>query len=125
MQYSPKLKRIMQEFKDILKREDIAAIIVVHEPGYSESLVHIEPSYSAAKINRLENSVEFKSAIKHYPSMEARHKALTDTANMLSHLSVMTGKIAINLCDASAYIDKKIAAIHGGGGYTSQDAQNN
>ena len=50
MQYSPKLKISISEIKAILEKHDIAGSIVLHTPGNSEYLMHINPTYSCAKL---------------------------------------------------------------------------
>jgi hypothetical protein len=59
MQYSPKLKKAMEEIKSIVKRHDIAAHVVLHTPGHSEFWFEISPSYSCAKLEG--DNVRFKA----------------------------------------------------------------
>lgn len=47
MQYSPKLKLAMEEIKQVLKKYDIGACVMLHTHGFMEYLNHIDPSYSA------------------------------------------------------------------------------
>lgn len=60
MQYSPKLKKAMEEIKRILKDHDIAASVVLHTPGHSEYYLRINPSYSCATLNKGELRVKAK-----------------------------------------------------------------
>jgi hypothetical protein len=46
LDYSPELKQAMVEIKAVLKKYDIAAHVLLHEPGFSEYLNAIEPSWS-------------------------------------------------------------------------------
>lgn len=50
MQYSPKLKKAMEDIKKILHENDIAGFVVLHTPGFSEYLNRVDPSYSCAKL---------------------------------------------------------------------------
>lgn len=121
MQYSPKLKRVMEDIKAILKEEDIAGTVVLHTPGFSEFLLKIDPSYSCAFIER----EAFRIKSTHLKSKKEKKQKLTDTANMLNHLSEVNGRLAMNLIDASEFIDNKLNSNHFGGGMTSHEQQNN
>jgi hypothetical protein len=50
MKYSPKLRTAMEEIKAVIKKHDIAGVVVLHTPGYGEHFIKIDPSYSCAKI---------------------------------------------------------------------------
>lgn len=43
MQYDPKLKKVMEQIKGILKDNDITGFVVLHSPGFSEYLNHVQP----------------------------------------------------------------------------------
>lgn len=123
MQYSPKLKRVMEEIKTLLRKEDIAGIVVIHEPGFSEYVHVLQPSYSCVVIKP--DAIGFEMAKKHFKTEHDRKSKLTNTSNMMEHLSKITGQIAMNLLDASASLYKVLGAEHFGGGHTSDDQQNN
>lgn len=79
MQYSPKLKKAMEEIKTILKKYDLGAMVVIHTPGHSEFVLKVDPSYSCAKFNQTGDGINFKT--KGLP--KAKQKELArDTANM-------------------------------------------
>lgn len=52
MDYSPKLKEAIKEMRDIAKKYDIAAFIVLHTPDYSGYLNHLDTSYSCLKVEK-------------------------------------------------------------------------
>ncbi|HMR18063.1 MAG TPA: hypothetical protein PKA53_02080, partial [Sphingobacterium sp.] len=119
-----KLKRVMQEIKDILSREDIAGIVVIHEPGYSEQLVKLDPTYSCAKIKG--NNIEFKGKKEHYGGdTKRRDKVVADTANMFHHLNTGMGGIIMPLIDLEEQLNEKLNPDHSGGGFTDHNTQNN
>ena len=64
MQYSPKLKVAIEEIKQILKNNDIAGFVVIHTPGFSEFLNHVETSYSCAKVQGDEVRLKLKSSYR-------------------------------------------------------------
>lgn len=122
MQYSPKLKKVMEQIKTILSENDIAGFIVLHSPGYSEYLNHLQTSYSCATV------VPDGIALKLKESEIGRDKAIelaNGTFNMITHL---TNAIATN---ANLYIDchEKLKLKWNGtsfdGGHSSHNQQNN
>ena len=125
MQYSPKLKRVMDEIKAILVKEDIAGAIVLHTPGFTEYLVHIEPSYSCAKW--VGEAVQVKGKAEHYGGdTEKRDKAVADTANMIHHFAAIPGKISLAMMDLEDHMTNKFGPFdHYGGGLTGPSEQNN
>lgn len=125
MQYAPKLKTAMEEIKEILRKHDIAGIVVLHTPGHGEYLNHVSPSYSCANIDNLHGRFQMRGKKIHFQNEADRHNKLRDTSNMLSMLADLTGKIAMNLIQASELADKTFDAEHRGGNDTSHSTQNN
>jgi hypothetical protein len=124
MQYSPKLKNAMEEVKEILRKYDIAGVVVLHTPGNSEYLNHLTPTYSCASQASNGNMV-FKSAKKHFTDEAERINKLRDTSNMLALLAEPLGICAMNMIEMSEKFDEAHNAEHTDGGHTSHNAQNN
>ncbi len=125
MQYSPKLKKAISEIEEILRKHDIAGLVVLHTPGFSEYIHHITPSYSCAKINGLTNSLELKAKKIHFSNETERINKLGDTANMFRLLSETAGLCTVNLMESSQEIDRVVGATHGGTTHSSETEQNN
>ncbi len=125
MQYSPKLKKAMEELKQILMKYDIAGTITIHTPGHAEYLNHIIPSYSCAKIDELNGKFELSAKKIHFTNEAERINKLTATSNMLSLLSDVTAKNVLCLINASEMTDRFLNAEHGDDSHTSQSTQNN
>ena len=124
MQYSPKLKRAIQEIKDILSREDIAGVVILHEPGFSEFLVKVDPTYSCARIQDGQLRVKSKKEdFKQNPAM--REKVVQNTANMLHMLGKNGGHCILPIMEMSSKVDRQIEAEHGKRNYTDHNNQNN
>lgn len=139
MQYSPKLKKAMEEIKAIVKKYDIAAIVVLHtiegepwhEPdgsihasGFSEYLFSINPSYSAASLH--DDRFQVKGKAAHYSSKEERDKRMSATVNMFDHLSEWTGRMAMQAMDMHDAIKKMVENISDDPGtHTGHSQQNN
>lgn len=125
MQYSPKLKKAMEEIKEVLVKYDIAASITLHTPGHAEYLNHLRPSYSCADIDTATGQFTLKAKKIHFKSEAERMEKLTATSNMLLLLSTSTGENAMSLIEASEVTDKLLNASHDGGGHSSSTTQNN
>lgn len=141
MQYSPKLKKAMEEIKAIIEREDIAATVVLHDilrggnatdsKGFSETYVKINPTYSCAFFKNDEQGrrmVRFRSKLVDYNGdQDAQRRNQADTANMLMHLAKGSGDHAINFLDLLDVVDDKIAISEDDdeSGFTSHEQQNN
>ncbi len=122
MQYSPKLKRVMEEIKTILKQNDIAGFVVIHTPGYSEFLNHVETSYSCAKIQGDEVRLKLKAA---EVGLEKAKQIATDTLNMVTHIAKATGENALFYMDAEKILKDKLGGEDLPGSMTSHSQQNN
>lgn len=125
MQYSPKLKKAMEDIKSILKKYDIAGMVILHTPGNSEYFIELNPSYSCAKSNG--DSVRIKAKLQEdfHGDKQAREKNVADTTNMFSLLSEVGMRISLSLSDVSERLDKIVNAEHFDGCHSSQTEQNN
>jgi hypothetical protein len=126
MQFSPKLKKAMEEIKAILKRHDIAGMVVLHTPGHSEYLNHISPTYSCAKQEG--DMIRFRAKKADFNnSAELRDQCIADTANMFNLISDVGAQNILGLLKVSEQFDKAIDAEHrdGPSGHTSHTTQNN
>jgi hypothetical protein len=87
LDYSPKLKEAMAEIKAVLKKHDIAAHVLLHEPGYSEYLNAIEPSWSLIRI--VDDGIRVRSKLLEDfgGDKEAQHKASEATASLIRHFA--------------------------------------
>lgn len=89
LDHSPKLRQAMEEIKDVLKKHDIAGLVMLHTPPrHSEYLMHIVPSYSCAKFELKENgAIEGVriTAKEAETGREKRDQMVHDTVNMLHH----------------------------------------
>ncbi|RDY57697.1 hypothetical protein [Flagellimonas nanhaiensis] len=106
-----KLKTAAEEIKDILRKHDIAASIVLHTPGHGEYLNHILTSYSCA-YQYQDDSIHFYSKKKDFKSVEEQAKQQGETANMLHILSKLTGENFMMLHSMSEKFDSITNAEH-------------
>lgn len=73
----------MKALEQILKDEGIAGSIVLHEPGFSEFLLHMAAPYSCAFIEGGQLRIRAKRA--DFPTLAAQKKKVTETINMIQH----------------------------------------
>lgn len=91
-QYSPKLKEIMSEVEAILRRNDVAAYVVLHEPGFSEYLLAIDPTWSILSQEGPDipgwDGIAMRSKLEDYGGdREHQRRNIENTANLLHHLT--------------------------------------
>lgn len=122
MQYSPKLKKAMEEIKAIVEKHDIAAVVVLTEPGHSEYLQKVNPSFSCARFEAGSLRITAKAS---EIGKQKRDELLTNTSNMFKLLADNTARIASTMIQCSTFIDTHTGADHTRGGHTSHDQQNN
>ena len=122
MKYSPKLKNAMAEIKAILEKHDIAGAIVLHEPGFGEHLIRLDPSYSSAKLLNALKSKNYKPDFKTYTE---GIKKIESTVNMFRIMAELSGKTTLHLMDWSDNLEGVYKPTHFNGGYTTHQEQNN
>lgn len=124
MQYSPKLKKAMQEINEVLAKHDIAGLVVIHTPGHSEFLTKLNPTYSCCKVNH--EGIRVKAKLEDFNGdAKKRNQVISDTANMLHSLSLVAGNILMPIMDLSQKVDAMVNASHDGDGFSSHITQNN
>lgn len=122
MQYSPKLKKVMEQIKDILKENDIAGFVVLHTPGHSEYLNHVQTSYSCATVT----PEGVRLVLKEKEIGREKAMQLADgTFNMVTHLTNAIAANAGMYMDCHEQLKKKWNGSSYDGGHTSHDQQNN
>lgn len=127
MNYSPKLKKAMEEIKGILHKHDIAGLVVLHTPGNAEYLLELSPSYSRVKIDPLKGTMRIRARLKEdfNGDKKAWTQAMTDTCNMLNLISDVGGQIILSTLQLSEMADKATGAEYFGDGHSSQTTQDN
>jgi len=125
MQYSPKLKRVMSKIESILKEEDLAGVVVLHEPGAAELLTRLDPSYSCASIENGNLRIKGQLVRDFGGDKKKQEESLRNTSNMLKNLGDVTGITIVGIMDASKALDEKLGATHNDLGFTSIQEQNN
>lgn len=122
MQYSPKLKKVMAEIEDVLKKHDIAAFILLHTPGFSEYLQKVSPSYSCAVAD--DSGVSLKVNAKEVGEEKAK-KLIEGTVNMVVHFAEILGKSGLFYHKMLDQLKQRFEIEETGDGHTSHSSQNN
>lgn len=114
----------MEQIKDIINENDIAAFIVLHdESQHSEFYTKIDPSYSAAKIEH--NGVRLRLKQSEMSEDEYLRKA-NGTYNMFVHLDTVTQYHQRMFSELKNILQDKLGGEEGaGGGFTGHDQQFN
>jgi hypothetical protein len=122
MQYSPKLKKAIEEIKKILNENDIAGFVVLHTPGHSEYLNHVTTSYSCATVTPEGVRLRLKGS----EVGKERAKELADgTYNMITHLTQAIASNAEMYISCHEQLKDKWGGDDNGGSHTSHNQQNN
>jgi hypothetical protein len=87
--HSDKLKEAMAAINGVLLKYDIAAIVILHEDGFSEFRMRIDPTWSVARMVRKDGMegiyIRAKKDEDFGGDQAAQVKALTATTNMIAH----------------------------------------
>jgi len=125
MDYSARLKRIAEQIKAILKKEDIAGLVVLHTPGYSEYFLHLTPSYSCLKVSGGQVRIQSRLLQDYNGDRIQKQKKDADTANMLNVIGVTAGNVTMSIMDLSELVDQVTGAEHTGGTHRPDNYQDN
>lgn len=125
MQYSPKLKKAMEEIKDILRKNDIAGFVTLHTPGHTEFLMELQPSYSCCRVQGDQIRVRAKLMDDFAGNKKLWVRKVKDTSEMLHGLTDVSGQIILQIMELSDRLDKAVDAEHNDRGFTSHSTQNN
>lgn len=123
MNHSEKLKALIKEFKARLKDEDVAGVIVLHEPGFAEYLYFVDTSYNVSEIRTIETegkSVQTIGLVNDDMEESKMEKGMADTANMLHHLGTVLGSLAMKVLSMSQSFDLLVNADHSEGIWTEE-----
>lgn len=124
MQYSPKLKKAMEEIKMLMLKYDIGGLVVLHTPGHSEYLLRIDPSYSCAKFEG--DNIRIKAKLKDFNGDKNKwEEKVAGTSNMLNLIGEVGGRTSLSILNISEQLDKIVDAEHTDGNHSSNTQQNN
>lgn len=110
----PILKTAVAEIDAILKKHDIAGVVVLTSKSHVEYLMAITPTWSCCTYEDTPQGklLRVKAKAVDYPSKEARNEAISDTIGMLMGLSDVMEKAVTWMGETTASIRKQIRFTH-------------
>jgi hypothetical protein len=124
MNYSPKLKTAMEEIKAVVKKHDIAALVVLHTPEFSEYLFAIDPTYSAMRFTDRPGEIRIKTDSKEM-GKEVAEKFAQDTSNMITHFQDQLDAMSTMIDYLAGILDRVWKTERIEGKRTDHNQQNN
>lgn len=116
----------MEEIKAVLRKHDVAGLVVLHKPGFGEYYFRLDPTYSCARHDEKSGTIRVRAKAAELPGGAAeRQQKLADTANMLKVLCEVGMDTIGMLLQVSEMVDKATDAEHGPGSGSSHTTQNN
>lgn len=83
-----RLKVARVEIEAILKKHDLAGVVVLHTPGMTEFFYDIRPSYSCAWIDEAAGALRMRAKLADYNGDRLRQRHdITSTANMMEAIA--------------------------------------
>ena len=113
----------MEEIKAIIEKHDIAAMVILHTPGFTEYLNKIDPSYSCAKVAHNGSGIEVRLKGAEVGKEKARQLA-TDTFNLVTLMADTLAPTAMMYMQAQEFLKAKWGGTEGPGTHTSHAEQN-
>lgn len=120
----PRLKIARTEIEAVLRKHDLAGVVVLHTPGMSEFFYDIRPSYSCVWIDEAARVVRVKSLVADYG--DDRAAQLHDqaaTANMAAAIADNLMHAAGMFSDVREIVDCATRAEHSGPTFVPDPAE--
>lgn len=108
-----RLKVARTEIEAILRKHDLAGVVVLHTPGMTEFFYDIRPSYSCAWIDEAQQMVRVKSLGTDYGgNRQAQLHDQAATANLFHGLAADLASAAAMFVDVAGIVDRSTKAEH-------------
>lgn len=109
----PKLKEARAEIEAVLKRHDLAGMVLLHTPGMAEFFYDIRPSYSCCWIDEKQKMMRLRSKLEAYDGDAVRQQHdLAATANMMRCLFDGLWKASTLFGPLASFVDEAVKAEH-------------
>lgn len=120
-----RLKVARLEIETLLKKHDLAGVVVLHTPGMAEFFYDIRPSYSCASIDEAAGAFRVRSRLQADYRGDAAAQAHDQaaTANMMRALADNLQGAAGMFVAASLYADRALQAEHTQGAHVADPAE--
>lgn len=108
-----RLKVARTEIEAILRKQDLAGVVVLHTPGMTEFFYDVQPSYSCAWIDQHHQMVRVKSLGADYGGdKQAQLHDQAASANLFFGLASDLASAAAMFADVAAVVDRVTNAEH-------------
>lgn len=108
-----RLKVARTEIEAILRKHDLAGVVVLHTPGMTEFFYDVRPSYSCAWIDEAQQQVRLKSLAADYGGdHQAQMRDQAATANLFHGLAGDLASAAGMFRYVAAIVARKTGAEH-------------
>lgn len=108
-----RLKVARTEIEAILRKHDLAGVVVLHMPGMTEFFYDIRPSYSCAWIDEEHQAVRIKSIGADYGGdRQAQQHDLSATSNLFFAVASDLGNAAGLFAEVAGAVDLLTNAEH-------------
>jgi hypothetical protein len=109
----PRLKVARAEIEAVLRKHDLAGVMVLHTPGMTEFFYDIRPTYSCVWIDEQIGMLRVKSKLSNYDGdAQAQRHDQAASANMLRALAQDLNSAAAMFLDTAAIADRALRAEH-------------
>jgi hypothetical protein len=110
----PKLKTAADEIKAIMRRHDIAGIVMLASPTHLEYLLTIDPSWSCCWMEEHAEGklLRIKAKRADYPDLETQKKVLAESIGMLMGFIDCCNNTTRNLENVVGRISESIGITH-------------
>lgn len=111
----PVLRAATEEIKAILKKHDIAGVVVLGSKTHTEFLLEVEPSWSAAFEERNKEGqrcIRLRALRKDYPTAEAHREAVRLTSSLLFGLHRPLEKMTESVLGLMMMLGKQLGVEH-------------
>lgn len=119
-----RLKVARTEIEAILRKHDLAGVVVLHTPGMTEFFYDVRPSYSCAWIDEAKSQVRVKSLVADYGgNREAQLHDQAASANLFHGLADNLAAASDMFSSVAVFVDRATFATHTAAHHVADPAQ--
>jgi hypothetical protein len=96
----------MQEIAKILHDNNLAGLVVIQEPGFTESYVKVDTSYSCCRIENGQYRLRASLKDDFGNNKPAHEQRVRDTSEMLNSITMVAAKLTIPLGETARLINR-------------------
>lgn len=105
-QFSPRLVKALAQINEILEQENIAGVVVLAIPGFVQSGIKVDPSWSCCRIEGGKYKINARLWEDFGGDAGAMKQRMTDTMDMLNALTMTGARAILPLGDIARTVNK-------------------